>query len=250
MLVLKFNFVVLKTLFLLVMNVLQLHDTEVMNLMIMFSFHNQDKPNSNIRRHELNLKMQQLQKVRPYKIFIFKLVISGRLAFYRYIVTWMYQDLFHFVTQIALSKGPCLVGARNVKVWKISVQKMILGLEFLKHVHRKMYEGRTKESEQRMKNNSADLFAFSIMYNNTQFHPHSQNKTVYILDGKGRFISLTIAPHADVFSGAHLSYLPTNTCSAENNIPFPLFYSRGKWPINSFEISIDWLNMTHKLLVV
>ena len=87
MLVLKFNFVVLKTLFLLVMNVLQLHDIEVMNLMIMFSFHTQDKPNSNIRRHELNLKMQQLQKVRPYKIFIFKLVISGRLAFYRYIVT-------------------------------------------------------------------------------------------------------------------------------------------------------------------
>ena len=169
MLVLKFNFVVLKTLFLLVMNVLQLHDIEVMNLMIMFSFHNQDKPNSNIRRHELNLKIQQLQKVRPYKIFIFKLVISGRLAFYRYIVTWMYQDLFHFVTQIALSKGPCLVGARNVKVWKISVQKMILGLEFLKHVHRKMWG---KDKGKWTKNEEQLSLCFRI-FNHVQQYPIS-----------------------------------------------------------------------------
>ena len=62
MLVLKFNLVVVGTLF--VMNVLQLYDIEVIKLMIMFSLHNQDKP-SNIRRHELSLKIQQLQKVSP-----------------------------------------------------------------------------------------------------------------------------------------------------------------------------------------
>ena len=63
--VLKFNLVVVGTLFLFVMNVLQLYDIEVIKLMIMmFSLHNQDKP-SNIRRHELSLKIQQLQKVSP-----------------------------------------------------------------------------------------------------------------------------------------------------------------------------------------
>ena len=56
--VLKFNLVVVGTLFLFVMNVLQLYDIEVIKLMIMFSLHNQDKP-SNIRRHELSLKIQQ-----------------------------------------------------------------------------------------------------------------------------------------------------------------------------------------------
>ena len=61
--VLKFNLVVVGTLFLFVMNVLQLYDIEVIKL-IMFSLHNQDKP-SNIRRHELSLKIQQLQKVSP-----------------------------------------------------------------------------------------------------------------------------------------------------------------------------------------
>ena len=64
MLVLKFNLVVVGTLFLFVMNVLQLYDIEVIKLMIMFSLHNQDNP-SNIRRHELSLKIQQLQKVSP-----------------------------------------------------------------------------------------------------------------------------------------------------------------------------------------
>ena len=43
----------------------------------------------------------------------------------------------------------------------------------------------------------------------------------------------SIACHASVFRGAHFSSLPTNTCSTEDNIPFPLFYLRGNWPINS-----------------
>ena len=29
----------------------------------------------------------------------------------------------------------------------------------------------------------------------------------------------------------YISSLPTNACSTENNIPFPLFYLQGKWPI-------------------
>ena len=28
----------------------------------------------------------------------------------------------------------------------------------------------------------------------------------------------------------------TNACSTKTNIPFPLFYLRGKWSLNSFEI--------------
>ena len=38
---------------------------------------------------------------------------------------------------------------------------------------------------------------------------------------------LPLASHAGVFRGAHVSSLPTNACSTENNISFPLFYSRG-----------------------
>ena len=41
-----------------------------------------------------------------------------------------------------------------------------------------------------------------------------------------------LASHAGVFRGARFSSLPTNACSTENNIPFPLFYLRGKWTIN------------------
>ena len=45
-----------------------------------------------------------------------------------------------------------------------------------------------------------------------------------------------LASQAGIFRGARFSSLPTNACSMENNIPFPLFYLRGKWPINSCAI--------------
>ena len=45
-----------------------------------------------------------------------------------------------------------------------------------------------------------------------------------------------LASQAGVFRGAHFSSLPSNTCSIKSNIPFPLFYLRGKWPINSCAI--------------
>ena len=55
----------------------------------------------------------------------------------------------------------------------------------------------------------------------------------------------TVASHAGVFRGARISSLPTNACSTENNIPFSLFYLRGKWPINNCAIKCwqakhDW----------
>ena len=53
---------------------------------------------------------------------------------------------------------------------------------------------------------------------------------------RSRKSTLHIASHAAVFRGARISSLPTNACSTENNIIFSLFYLRGKWPINSFEI--------------
>ena len=39
-----------------------------------------------------------------------------------------------------------------------------------------------------------------------------------------------------VFREVRSSSLNTNGCSTENNIPFPLFYLCGKWPINSCAI--------------
>ena len=38
------------------------------------------------------------------------------------------------------------------------------------------------------------------------------------------------------FLGACFSSLCTNSCSTEDNFPFPLFYLSGKWPMNSCEI--------------
>ena len=55
--------------------------------------------------------------------------------------------------------------------------------------------------------------------------------------GRGFFCSISytgrwggggIASQAGVFRGARFSSLPTNARSAGNNIPFPLFYLRGK----------------------
>ena len=37
-----------------------------------------------------------------------------------------------------------------------------------------------------------------------------------------------VASPAGLFRGARLSSLATNACSTENNIPFALFYLRGK----------------------
>ena len=45
--------------------------------------------------------------------------------------------------------------------------------------------------------------------------------------------AILLASLAGIFRGALFSFLPTNTWSTENNIPFPLFYLRGKWPISS-----------------
>ena len=53
----------------------------------------------------------------------------------------------------------------------------------------------------------------------------------------------SVASHAGIFRGARISSLPTNACSNENNITFPLCYLCGKW-------SIDRLNTTHKLVKV
>ena len=55
---------------------------------------------------------------------------------------------------------------------------------------------------------------------------------------RGRVLERTCLPlasHAGVFRGARVSSLPTNTCSTENKIPFPLFYLCGMWPINKCE---------------
>ena len=49
-----------------------------------------------------------------------------------------------------------------------------------------------------------------------------------------RETNVGVASHAGVFRGARISSLPTNACSTEDNIPFPLLHSRGKWPINGF----------------
>ena len=48
------------------------------------------------------------------------------------------------------------------------------------------------------------------------------------LNGDSNENGKKVASNAGVFRGARFSSLPTNACSAENNIPFPLFYLRGK----------------------
>ena len=45
-----------------------------------------------------------------------------------------------------------------------------------------------------------------------------------------------VASHAGGVRAACISSLPTRACSTGNNIPFPLFYSHGMRPKNSFEI--------------
>ena len=46
--------------------------------------------------------------------------------------------------------------------------------------------------------------------------------------GKFGKVTLNLASHAGVFRGARISSLLTNACSTENNIPFSLFYLRGR----------------------
>ena len=53
---------------------------------------------------------------------------------------------------------------------------------------------------------------------------------------RGNAARSTLASLAGVFKGARISTLPTNARSTKDNIPVPLLYSRGKWPINRFEI--------------
>ena len=64
-----------------------------------------------------------------------------------------------------------------------------------------MYQENTGESEYiyRMRNDSAERFAFSFMYSNTQFRTKIR-KTVYSLDEKARFILLG---YIEAFKIAH-----------------------------------------------
>ena len=58
-------------------------------------------------------------------------------------------------------------------------------------------------------------------------HPASDDRFrlwSHLTEGEGK----PLASHAGVFRGARFSSLPTNACSTENNIPFSLFYLRGK----------------------
>ena len=57
-----------------------------------------------------------------------------------------------------------------------------------------------------------------------------------LIDEVWSFVWGNLASHAGIFREPHFSSLPMNACSTEDNIPFPLFYLRGKWPINSCEI--------------
>ena len=53
-----------------------------------------------------------------------------------------------------------------------------------------------------------------------------------LIDEVWSFVWGNLASHAGAFREAHFSSLPTNACTTEDNIPFPLFI----WPINSCEI--------------
>ena len=57
-----------------------------------------------------------------------------------------------------------------------------------------------------------------------------------LIDEVWSFVWGNLASYAGVFSEPHFSSLPTNVCSNED-ISFPLFYLRGKWPTNICEIN-------------
>ena len=60
------------------------------------------------------------------------------------------------------------------------------------------------------------------------FHFHATFETSSLIDMEVCKCRLEVGSHAGVFRGARFSSLPTNACSTENNIPFPLFCLRGK----------------------
>ena len=67
------------------------------------------------------------------------------------------------------------------------------------------------------------LFGYFML----DLHPASDDRFrlwSHLTEGEGK----PLASHAGVFRGARFSSLPTNACSAGNNIPFPLFYLCGK----------------------
>ena len=63
------------------------------------------------------------------------------------------------------------------------------------------------------------------------FSVNAVRKSHFVRTGMGNVdalrSTLTIASPAGVFRGDRISSLPTNACSTEDNIPFPLLHSRG-----------------------
>ena len=53
------------------------------------------------------------------------------------------------------------------------------------------------------------------------------SESVHILDFLKKS-AIILASHVGVYRVTRFSSLPTNACSTEDNIPFPLFYLRGK----------------------
>ena len=77
-----------------------------------------------------------------------------------------------------------------------------------------------------------------------QFEPY--NATMYVLSFIANgdcLLAFFLSLSSSVFRGARISSLSINACLTENSLSYSLFYSRGKWPINSFEIK--WWQAKH-----
>ena len=93
----------------------------------------------------------------------------------------------------------------------------------------------------RRKRTETSVFEFSYLCVNSSLEEPIKIKVIFILrqemfrqqnlQKSEMFLTpirAFLASHAGVFGGARISFLPTNACSTEDNIPFPLSHSRGK----------------------
>ena len=73
-----------------------------------------------------------------------------------------------------------------------------------------------------------DRFRFDITATVQEHHAFLYFLLLLLRDSDTKVKLCGVASHAIVFKGARFSSLPTKACSTEKNIPFPLFYLRGK----------------------
>ena len=126
--------------------------------------------------------------------------------------------IFRAICSVIL--GPCKLAAERVSVHFMRLMETAAWIKIMK-----------KRNWITIKMNLKSQLRL-IASNVAGFSKRSHN----LIEAEEQGVGLFIASHAGVFRGARFSSPPTNACSTENNIPFPLLYLRGTWPIKSCAI--------------